>query len=78
MNYISERLNEAAASRRRRLKWEKCKYQRVGVGGGGSGGGVHLDFAFHHSPQLYLLISSSICAAPLADKPATLAMPPQS
>lgn len=39
-------------------------------------GGVHLDFAFHHSPQLYLLISSSICAAPLADKPATLAMPP--
>lgn len=42
------------------------------------GGGTHLDFAFHHSPQLYLLISSSIFAAPLADKPATLTMPPQS
>lgn len=52
--------------------------KNANIRGWGLEGGTHLDFAFHHSPQLYLLISSSIFAAPLADKPATLTMPPQS
>lgn len=61
--------------RRRCLdQMEKMQISEGGVGWGGT----HLDFAFHHSPQLYLLISSSIFGAPLADKPSTLAMPPQS
>lgn len=68
MNYISERLNEAAASRRRRLKWEKCKYQRAGGWGGGEGACILiLRFITRHNCIFWLV--HPFLPAPLADKP---------
>lgn len=47
MNYISERLpslNEVTASHGERLKWKNANVSLS----------RHLDYAFHHSTQLYL------------------------
>lgn len=68
MNYISERLwslNEVTVSRRGRLKWKNANI-RVNR---------HLDFAFHHSPQLCLLISPSNQRGPWAINPHPLEQP---